>query len=114
MARTIQFALAALLATPAVAGQAEQIAHGMIVTTDTGEKVRVLAYADGTFRVTVADELPTGRPTTMVVAEPDGSPDFSKDGETAYLRSGGSLATVSLDDGCLTVHDRGGKILLDE
>lgn len=114
MARTIQFALAALLATPAVAGQAEQIAHGMIVTTDTGEKVRVLAYADGTFRVTVADELPTGRPTTMVVAEPDGSPDFSKDGETAYLRSGGGLATVSLDDGRLTVYDRGGKILLDE
>ena len=63
----MRFALActalALWSTPALAGEVRQVPHGMDVTTDAGEHVRVLAYADGTFRVTVAETLPEGRPT---------------------------------------------------
>src|SRR5690606_12761176 len=70
----------------ALAGEARPVPHGMEVSTDAGETVRVLAYADGTFRVTVAETLPEGRPTAMVIAEPDGEPAFSATAETATLR----------------------------
>lgn len=105
-----------LAALPQVswAGEARPIPHGMEVTTDAGETVRVLAYSDGTFRVTVAETLPEGRPTAMVVAEPDGEPGFSATDEAATLRTAHSVATVALDDGRLTVYDAAGKILLDE
>jgi alpha-D-xyloside xylohydrolase len=86
----------------------------MEVTTDAGETVRVLAYVDGTFRVTVAETLPEGRPTAMVVAEPDGEPAFSATAETATLRTDHSSASVGLSDGRLTVYDAAGKLLLDE
>ena len=55
----------ALWSTSALAGDVRQVPHGMEVTTDAGETVRVLAYADGTFRVTVAETLPEGRPTRV-------------------------------------------------
>src|SRR5690606_19114013 len=106
--------LYAALAGAAHAGEARQVPHGMEVTTDAGEVVRVLAYADGTLRVTVADTLPEGRPTAMVVAEPDGTPEFSATAEAATLRTGHSVATVALDDGRLTVRDAAGRLLLDE
>src|SRR5690606_10586974 len=107
---------AMLAALPQVswAGEARPIPHGMEVATDAGETVRVLAYSDGTVRVTVAETLPEGRPTAMVVAEPDGKPEFSATDESATLRTAHSVATVALDDGRLTVYDTAGKILLDE
>ena len=98
----------------ALAGEARQVPHGMEVTTDAGETVRVLAYADGTFRVTVAETLPEGRPTAMVVAEPDGEPEFSSGAETASLRTDKSSAVVGLSDGRLTVYNSAGELLLDE
>jgi alpha-D-xyloside xylohydrolase len=104
----------ALWSTSALAGEARQVPHGMIATTDTGETVRVLAYADGTFRVTVAETLPEGRPTAMVVAEPDGAPEFSANAEIATLRMPQSSAVVGLSDGRLTVYDAAGRILLAE
>src|SRR5690606_34393819 len=106
--------LCAALAGAAHAGEARQVPHGMEVTTDAGEVVRVLAYADGTLRVTVAETLPEGRPTAMVVAEPDGAPEFSATAEAATLRTPRSVATVALGDGKLTVHDERGRLLLDE
>src|SRR5690606_24059665 len=108
------FAALALWSVSAFAGEARQVPHGMEVTTDAGETVRVLAYSDGTFRVTVAETLAEGRPTAMVVAEPDGEPAFSATAETATLRTEHSSAIVRLADGRLTVHDAAGKILLDE
>src|SRR5690606_307578 len=103
-----------LWSSSALAGEVRQVPHGMEVTTDAGEIVRVLAYADGTFRVTAAETLPAGRPTAMVVAEPDGEPQFSATAEAATLRTAHSVATVVLDDGRLTVHDAAGTLLLDE
>src|SRR5690606_21249180 len=107
-------AMFAVLPQVSWAGEARQVPHGMEVTTDAGETVRVLAYSDGTFRVTVAETLPEGRPTAMVVAEPDGEPAFPATDVGATLRTAHSVATVALDDGRLTVHDAAGKILLDE
>ena len=108
--------MAALCSLPhaAMAGEARQVPHGMEVTTDAGDTVRVLDYAGGTFRVTVAEVLPEGRPTAMVVAEPDGAPVFSATADTATLRTPRSSATVGLADGRLTVYDAAGKLLLDE
>lgn len=106
--------LAALSCSPVAAGEADRIEHGMIVTTDRGEKVRVVAFADGTFRVTVAQELPEDKPTRMVVAEPEGDPDFSRLGNVAYLQTANSSAAVDLATGRLTVFDRTGHVLLDE
>ena len=86
----------------------------MVVTTDAGQQVRVLAYADGIFRVTVAETLPEGRPTTQVIAEPDGEPAFSTSAEAATLQTGRSSAVVGLSDGRLKVYDAAGAMLLDE
>jgi len=107
-------AIALALAAPLHAGEVREVPHGMIVTTDTGEQVRVLAHADGTFRVTVAEELPEGRPTAMVVAEADGSPAFRLTDEVAILTMPQANAAVSLADGRLTVRDPTGAVLLDE
>src|SRR5690606_31349163 len=106
--------LCAALAGAAHAGEARQVPHGMEVTTDAGETVRVLAYADGILRVTVAQTLPEGRPTAMVVTEPDGAPEFSATAEAATLQTAHSSAVVGLSDGRLTVYDAAGKLLLDE
>ena len=114
MIRLTACALGALLCSPVLAGEAEQVPHGMVVTTDEGQQVRVLAYADGTFRVTVAEALPDTRPTAMVIAEPDGMPDYSLTDTTAYLRTETGSAAVALDDGRLTVFDPAGAVLLDE
>jgi len=104
----------AALACPALAGEVREVPHGMIVTTDAGDQVRVLALADGTFRVTVAEALPEGRPTAMVVAEAGGAPAFTRSGDVATLTMPQASAAVSLSDGRLTVRDPGGLVLLDE
>lgn len=98
----------------ACAGEVRQVAHGMVVTTDAGDGVRVLAYADGTFRVTVAETLPEGHPTAMVVAEADGTPVFRSDGAVATLVMPQASAEVSLADGRVTIRDPRGALLLDE
>ncbi|MGB3377969.1 MAG: hypothetical protein WBA55_04295, partial [Allopontixanthobacter sediminis] len=79
-------ALAVLIfvTSPALAGEMRQVPHGMVVTTDSGEQVRVLAYADGTLRITNAsDALPEARSTAMVDKEPDGQPVVSVEGDSA-------------------------------
>lgn len=104
----------AVAATPLAAGEVRQVPHGMIVTTDAGQNVRVLTHADGTFRVTVGDTLPEGHPTAMVVAVADGAPRFQRQGDVAYLVTPQGSAAVALSDGRLTVHDAQGTVLLDE
>lgn len=112
--RLVALTLAATLSAPALAGEVRQVPHGMVVTTDTGDQVRVLAFGDGTLRVTVAQALPEGRPTAMVVAEADGQPTFSHDGEVARLVTSKGSVAVTLSDGRLSVVDRQGAVLLDE
>ena len=58
----------ALWSTTALAGEARRVPHGLEVTTDAGETVRVLAYVDGTFRVTVA-ENPADAPVSLMVVK---------------------------------------------
>ena len=73
--RLVTFATVSLIAAaPALAGEAEVVPHGAIITTDAGQKVRVLAYADGTFRVTVADVRPMVRRGSMWTKRPSRSP----------------------------------------
>jgi alpha-D-xyloside xylohydrolase len=90
------------------------IAHGMVVTTKSGDKVRVLAFRDGTFRVTVAADPAQAAKSFMVVAKPDGTPKFSQTGGTATLTTPRSRADVRLSDGRLRVFNRASKLLLDE
>jgi alpha-D-xyloside xylohydrolase len=106
----------ALLVLPAAAsaGEAVAVPHGMLVTTTHGEKVRVLAYADGTFRVTVAADPAQAPKSYMVIAEADGSPLFATTAEAATLTTPQSRAEVRLADGRLRVFDPAGKLLLDE
>ncbi|VVT01318.1 TIM-barrel domain-containing protein [Erythrobacter sp. EC-HK427] len=109
-------AAASLLAmsTAAMAQEAEPIAHGMLVTTAAGEEVRVLSFADGTFRVTVAGDVEGAADSLMVIAEADGAAQFSTDGAWASLVSTGGTAMVQLSDGRLVVYGREGELLLDE
>lgn len=113
-AKLVAVTCLAALASPAVAGDVREVPHGMVVTTDAGEEVRVLAHAGGTFRVTVGESLPEGHPTAMVVAEADGAPQFLQQGEIAYLVTPQASAAVALSDGRLTVYDPQGAVLLDE
>ncbi|QDH35238.1 TIM-barrel domain-containing protein [Porphyrobacter sp. YT40] len=96
------------------AGEVRQVPHGMVVVTDAGQQVRVLAHADGTFRVTIAETLPDERPTAMVTAEADGTPAFAHDGAVARLVMPQASAEVSLADGRVAIRDSEGKMLLDE
>ena len=106
--------LAASFAGPAFAGEVEQVPHGLVVTTDAGEKVRLLAFADGTIRVTVAEDLAAVSPSLMVNREADGAPVFQTDGTYASLTTHRGHAMVQLSDGRLTVYDAAGSVLLDE
>jgi len=114
IARRLLAPAALLFAAPALAGSAVPVTHGMVVTTDAGLKVRVLAFADGTFRVTEASDPANAPKSYMVVAEADGAPQFASDGESASLTTDRSRAMVRLSDGQLRVFDAAGKPLLDE
>ncbi|WP_338243401.1 TIM-barrel domain-containing protein [Aurantiacibacter hainanensis] len=102
------------LTTSALAGEVEQVDLGMIVTTDAGEEIRVLAFADGSFRVTVAEDADDAVDSLMVIAEADGAPEFSSADGWASLTSSGGTAMVQLSDGRLVVYGREGELLLDE
>jgi len=114
--KAIAFIAALLLAAPSAAwaGAAVGVPHGMVVTTDGGEKVRVLAFADGTFRVTVAPDPDQAPKSYMVVAQADGSPRFARTAVAATLRTPQARAEVRLADGRLRVFDAKGALLLDE
>lgn len=86
----------------------------MLVTTDAGLKVRVLAYADGTFRVTVAGAPSDAPRSYMVIAEADGSPRFTRDKRSASLATSRARAVVRLSDGQVKMFDAAGTLLLDE
>ena len=69
----------------------------MMATTDAGEQVRVLAYADSTFRVTVAETLPDGNAveTQRVVWSSTFTPD--KAGTHKFRLYSSSYVTVFAD-----------------
>ncbi|HYD25179.1 MAG TPA: TIM-barrel domain-containing protein [Croceibacterium sp.] len=112
--RILAAAAALLVAGPAIAGEAVPVPHGVLVTTDAGHEVRVLAYRDGTFRVTVADDADQAPKSFMVTSEPDGLPALVISADTASLATPHSRAEVRLSDGRLQVFDAAGTLLLDE
>jgi alpha-D-xyloside xylohydrolase len=91
-----------------------RVPHGMVVTTDAGDKVRVLAFRDGTYRITVAADLAQAAKSLMVIEQPNGNPQFSRTGDMATLRTPHSRAEVRLRDGRVRVYDAAGALLLDE
>ena len=100
-------------------GQVTPVEHGMEVRTQAGETVRVLAYADGTLRITVtprggapADASPLAG--MVVTAQPGGSPQLSVEEGNAILATAQSRAVVRLSDGKVQVFDAAGTVLLDE
>jgi len=103
-----------LVASPCRAQSAAPVAHGMVVTAASGEKVRVLAYRDGTFRITVAGDPNKAAKSLMVVQQADGDPQFAVTAEAATLTTPQSRADVRLADGRLRVSDAAGRLLLDE
>lgn len=109
-------AAASLLALShaALAGEAAPVDHGMVVITDAGLTVRVLAFADGSFRVTAAGDVDAAPQSLMVIARPDGVPQFTTSGGWASLTSPGGTAMVQMSDGRLVVYGRDGALLLDE
>ncbi|GAB5348364.1 glycoside hydrolase family 31 protein [Alteriqipengyuania sp. 357] len=106
--------LGSALSGTALAGDVAPVPHGMVVTTDDGQKVRVLAYGDDTLRITAGETLPEERATAQVVADPDGDPKVTEQGDQAVLRTPEGSATVSYEDGALIVRDAAGKVLLEE
>ncbi|MFB0613754.1 TIM-barrel domain-containing protein [Aurantiacibacter poecillastricola] len=102
------------LTTTALAGEVRQVEHGMIVTTDAGEEVRILAFEDGSFRVTIARDVADAADSLMVIAEADGAPRFALNEGWASLTSSGGTAMVQVSDGRLVVYGREGEMLLDE
>ncbi|WP_160752522.1 TIM-barrel domain-containing protein [Qipengyuania algicida] len=102
------------LPVSAMAGTVRAVAHGMVVTTDSGQQVRVLGYRDGTYRITVARDADAARTSFMVVKEPDGNPRLAVANGEAELSSEVSRAQVRLSDGRLRVFNAVGKLLLDE
>lgn len=113
MKRLLGICLLALTAQ-AAASEVTAVPNGMTVTTDVGDKVRVLAFADGSYRVTVGDDLPDDPSTAMVITRANGAPVFYRDAESATLSLTHSRAEVRLADGRLRVFDGAGKLLLDE
>jgi alpha-D-xyloside xylohydrolase len=112
------FAACLLATTSLAAAPVERIDQGVIVTPDSGpaKRVRVLAYGDGTFRVTALpdgsfDALPS---SLMVVAKPHGDPAISESEGTIRLRLPKASAEIRVADGHVRVLDAGGKLLLDE
>jgi alpha-D-xyloside xylohydrolase len=103
-----------MMPTTASASEAVPVPHGMEVTTASQEKVRVLAYEDGTFRFTVAADPEQASKSYMVVAEADGSPKFTTTADEATLTTPQSRAQVRLADGRVRVFDAASKLLLDE
>lgn len=98
----------------ALAGEARPVPHGVIVTTDDGQEVRVLAFADGTFRVTIGGGLPQEPSTAQVVATPDGDPRLETFDDRAVLRTAHSSASVAYADGAVSMFDASGNVLLEE
>lgn len=94
-----------------------QVPHGIALTpADGGATVRVLAYGDGTFRVTRVpnSDLSHVDKSLMVTAEPAGQPKVRKTGEEVELVTHGATAVVSLAHGTVSIRNNVGTTILAE
>ena len=94
-------------------GSAKELKLDVRVVAATNRDVEQ-AIADGTFRVSVAQDLDAVPPSYMVVQQADGEPLFTQGDGFARLTMFSGHAVVGLADGRLTVYDRTGAVLLDE
>ena len=117
MARYTAAALLMACASPsAMAAGVLEIAHGVVVVPDHGEPVRVLAYGERQFRVSVAPggdfaALPA---SLAVVAQPSGTPLLKRHKAEVTLSLPGLVAHVALADGLVRFADATGYPLLAE
>ncbi len=114
-------ALAALAlsasAWPAIAAEVERIDHGVIVTPDEGdgEKVRVLVYGDGRFRVSAVPDAAFDLPDSlMVIAQPTDDFTVTEGDGRVFVGTPMARAEVRLRDGHVRFLDGKGEVLLDE
>ncbi len=110
--------LMAGIAEPAFASSYVRTGHGVILTPDKGpaKEVRVEAYDDSTFRVTV---IPTGSfaslpQSLMVVAKPSASPTITESQGDIVLTLPGGSARLDRTNGSLRFFDRNGTMILTE
>jgi len=108
--------LMASIAPAAMAATVAPVDHGAIITPDKGAPVRVLAYGERQFRVSVAPKgdfaaLPD---SLMVVASASGTPKLAQTATEATLTLPGLVAHVALATGAVSFTDAAGKPLLAE
>jgi len=108
----------AALASPAHAAPGwHPIAHGVELTPAAGgSAIRVLAYGDGTFRVTrtpTSDFSPVDQ-SLMVTAAPAGDVRVRQIGGHLELLTPKATALISLDRGMVSIRDAAGRTFLSE
>jgi alpha-D-xyloside xylohydrolase len=106
-----------LYAGTALASDVVQVAHGVVVTPDTGpaKRVRVLAYGDAAFRVTALPVESLDLPASlMVTAKPSGDPVVTTANGIVTLKLPRATAEIRLSDGNVRFRDASGKIVLAE
>jgi len=112
-----------LLAGAALAGSAHaapvwhQIPHGVeLAPAAGGPALRVLAYGDGTFRVTRTPTPDFSRvdQSLMVTAAPAGDVRVRSVGRNLELLTPKASAVISLDRGTVSIRDAAGRAILSE
>ncbi|MDF7774089.1 glycoside hydrolase family 31 protein [Sphingomonas sp. AOB5] len=106
-----------LFSGTALASDVVQVAHGVVVTPDSGpaKRVRVLAYGDAAFRVTALPAESLDLPASlMVTAKPSGEPLVTTANGIVTLKLPRATAEVRLSDGNVRFRDAEGKIVLAE
>jgi len=121
--KTISLAatLALSCSTAALAANVEKVAHGVVVTPDSGpaKRVRVIAYDDRSFRVTAVpdaspellDQLPD---SLMVNEQPHGDVTVTQAKGVVTLKAAKATAEIRLSDGHVQFRNAAGQIVLNE
>jgi len=113
--------LALTCSSLALAANVEKVAHGVVVTPDSGpaRRVRVIAYDDRSFRVTAvpdaSPELLDHLPDSLMVNEqPHGDVTITQAKGVVTLKTAKATAEIRLSDGHVQFRNAAGQIVLNE